>query len=70
MPHQWLYNPIIEISTIGYIIEMLGNIIKMLKYLPQSQLGVRPICRHNNRNNRLISELGIMLECDENFRIL
>ena len=26
----------IEINTVGYIIEMLGNIIKALKYLPQS----------------------------------
>ena len=33
-PYQWLYNPIIEISTIEYVIETLGNIIKMLKYLP------------------------------------
>ena len=37
IPYQWLYNPIIEISTIGYIIETLGNVIKTLKYLPQSQ---------------------------------
>ena len=22
-PYQWLYNPIIEIATIGYVIEML-----------------------------------------------
>ena len=28
---------LIEISTIGYVIETLGNVIKMLKYLPQSQ---------------------------------
>ena len=33
----YIYNLIIEISTIGYIIETLGNIIKTLKYLPQSQ---------------------------------
>ena len=36
MPYQWLYNPIIKISTIGYVIETLGNVIKMLKYLLQS----------------------------------
>ena len=30
MPYQWIYNPIIEINTIG-------NVIKMLKYLPKSQ---------------------------------
>ena len=35
MPYQWLYNPIIKISTIEYVIETLGNVIKMLKYLPQ-----------------------------------
>ena len=34
IPYQWLYNPIIEISTIGYVIEMLGNVIKMLKIPP------------------------------------
>ena len=37
MPYDWLYNSKIEINTIGYVIEMLGNVIKMLKYLPQSQ---------------------------------
>ena len=37
-PYQWLYNPIIEIATIGYVIEMLGYVIKMLKYLPQTLL--------------------------------
>ena len=37
MPYQWLYNPIIKTSNIGYIIETLGDIIKTLKYLPQSQ---------------------------------
>ena len=26
-----IYNPIIKISTIGYVIEMFGNIIKTLK---------------------------------------
>ena len=36
-PYQRLYNPIIKINTIGYIIETLENVIKMLKYLPQSQ---------------------------------
>ena len=36
MPCQWLYNPIFEITAVGNIIEMLGNIIKMLKFLPQS----------------------------------
>ena len=35
-PYEWLYNPIIEMNAIGNIIETLGNIIKMLKYLPQS----------------------------------
>ena len=30
-PYEWLYNPIIEISTIGYVIETLGNVIKMFK---------------------------------------
>ena len=34
MPCEWLYNPIIEITAIGYIIEMLGNVIKMLKMPP------------------------------------
>ena len=36
MQYQCLYSAIIEINTVGYIIEMLGNIIKVLKYLPQS----------------------------------
>ena len=36
-PYQWLYNPIIEISIVRYVIETLGNVIKTLKYLPQSQ---------------------------------
>ena len=31
MPYQWLYNPIIEISTNEYIIEMLRNVIKTVK---------------------------------------
>ena len=34
MPYQWLCNPIIEISTIGYVIETLQNVIKMLKIPP------------------------------------
>ena len=34
MPYQWLYNPIIEISTKGYVIETLGNVIKSLKIPP------------------------------------
>ena len=36
-PYRWLYNPIIEINTMGNIIEMFGNVINTLKYLPQSQ---------------------------------
>ena len=33
MPCEWLYNPIIEINAIGYVIA-LGNIIKTLKIPP------------------------------------
>ena len=29
MSCQWLYNPIVEITAIGNVIEMLGNVIKM-----------------------------------------
>ena len=36
-PYEWLYNPIIEINTIGNVIETFGKVIKALKYLPQSQ---------------------------------
>ena len=36
MPYQWLCIPIIEITTIGYVIETLGNIKKTLKYLSKS----------------------------------
>ena len=32
--YQWLYNPIIEITAIGYVIETLENIIKILKIPP------------------------------------
>ena len=32
-PYQWPYNLIIEISAIGCIIEMLGNVIEKLKYV-------------------------------------
>ena len=39
-PYQWLYNSIIEISTIGYIIEMLGNVIKTLKIPPTITVSV------------------------------
>ena len=28
IPCKWLYNPIIEITTVENIIEMLGNVIK------------------------------------------
>ena len=31
MPFQWLYNPIIERTAIGYVIETLGNVIEILK---------------------------------------
>ena len=40
MPYQWLYNPIIEITAIGNIIETLGNIIKMLKISPTITVSV------------------------------
>ena len=44
MPYQWLYNPIIEISTIGYIIETLENVIKTLKIPPTITVSV---CYYN-----------------------
>ena len=40
MRYQWLYNPIIEITAIGYIIEMLGNIIETLKIPPTITVSV------------------------------
>ena len=40
MPYQWLHNPTIEISTIGYAIETLGNIIKTLKIPPTITVSV------------------------------
>ena len=30
MPCQWLYDPIIEITAIGYVIETSGDVLKML----------------------------------------
>ena len=36
-PYEWLYNPIVEINTIGNVTETFGKVIKALKYLPQSQ---------------------------------
>ena len=35
-----LYNPITKISTIGYVIETLGNIIKTLKLPPTITVSV------------------------------
>ena len=40
MPYQWLYNLIIKIATIGYIIETLGKVIKMLKIPPTITVSV------------------------------
>ena len=41
MPYQWLHNPIIEITAIGYIIKMLGNIIiETLKIPPTITVSV------------------------------
>ena len=34
----------------------------LLKVIPPSSLGVRPICQHNFGNNRMLKEPGIMLE--------
>ena len=31
MPYQWLYNPLIKMTAIGFTIQTLQNIIKMLK---------------------------------------
>ena len=31
MPYEWLYNPTIKQTSVGYIIETLENVIKMLK---------------------------------------
>ena len=36
--YQWLNNPIIEMTTIGYVTETLGNVIETLEYLPLSKL--------------------------------
>ena len=40
MPCEWLYNPIIEITAVENIIEMLGNVIKTLKMLPTNTVSV------------------------------
>ena len=36
MPYEWLYNPTIKQTSVslGYIIETLENVIKMLKEAP------------------------------------
>ena len=33
MPYQWLYNPIIKITAIQYVIEILGNVIQMTSHM-------------------------------------
>ena len=40
MPYQWLFNPMIERTAIGYIIETLGNVIKMSKIPPTITVSV------------------------------
>ena len=59
MPYQWLYNPITEISTIGYVIETLGNIIKMLKIPPTITVSVLLY----KLAEQSTSGLGRFLEC-------
>ena len=63
MPYQWLYNPMIEINTIGYVIETLQNIIKMFKYLPQLQSASVTIIYKLAEQST--SGLGIFLECQK-----
>ena len=40
VPCEWLYNPIIEINAMRNIIEMLGNVIEMLKIPPTITVSV------------------------------
>ena len=40
MPFQWLYNLIIETTAIGYIIETLRNILKILQIAPTITVSV------------------------------
>ena len=40
MPYQWLYEIIIKISASGYIIETLGNVIRILKLPPTITVSV------------------------------
>ena len=61
--YQWLYNPIIETSTTGIVIETLGNVIEMLG-------NVKTTSHYHNSHPLLykpaehfLSGLGRFLEC-------
>ena len=61
-PYQWLYNPIIKKSTIGYVKVTFGNVIKTLKYLPKSQLASVTILYYKLADQST-SGLDRFLEC-------
>ena len=62
MPYQWLYNFIIKITAIGYAIEALGSIIKMLKLPPTITVSV---CYYYELAEQLTLSLGRFLECQK-----
>ena len=63
MPYQWLYSPIIEITTIEYVIDMLGNIIKLLKIPPTITVSVCYYTSELSSAEQWTSGLGRFLEC-------
>ena len=59
-PYQWLYNPIVEINTIGNVVETFGKVIKALKYLTQSQ----------SASVTIKASRAVNLNVGQNFRVL